>query len=582
MYFVLDLYSSLETVESKNSPTPASGNVKSKRIFTKNIVVGPSKRSRNGCVQCRQRKKKCDESYPVCGACKYRKVECDWREGSKFKIQKTPSTDGRDTIKQMLGLEIAPIFEEGNFEETQDPLLEVEESAVDFEGVNDELFSNNVAMVPDNDFSSLPSEFADKNIDLLLNNNSYDLIFPSPTNSIIFNPFRHLDETGNYFLDGFINKVARKLCIGPDTSNYFLKTFYQLAEEDKSISYALAAWGGLFVENYSTSSKEFMRKACVSIAERFRDFNNLTKKDIYLLLNFFLIGVGIQVCAGDVSKWNILFKKCIEVIQKNGGLNAICQMFDYSNDIKWLISDVQFHDIMSSRAFTRGTILPMEEYNNIFKTNKILELGNYGLDPLQGCIQPIYLLLGEILSKASQLKERKAYINLREYRLEYYAEVEQEYQSLKEKIRTCQPNINQMSVIIHDRNEVELHLTLFEVISYTCQLCMNYQIKHLPASSYEMQTILVNALNCVDILVGTKMTSALSLSMLLCGITCCTPNDRAEMDQRLATVVRTYKVANLRRIVDIIHEVWTRNQDGNICVDWIDVCEEKNWDLSVC
>ena len=58
-------------------------------------------------------------------------------------------------------------------------------------------------------------------------------------------------------------------------------------------------------------------------------------------------------------------------------------MFDCSNEIKWLLSDIQYHDILSLNTFQKGTMLPMEEYNSVFKEAKILELGNYGLDPFK-------------------------------------------------------------------------------------------------------------------------------------------------------------------------------------------------------
>lgn len=640
MYLVLDV-NSLETVESRSSPTSAHiGSYSSKRILSRNIILGPTKRSRNGCLNCRKRKKKCDESFPTCGSCKYRGAECIWRDSTKFKMKRY--SDSRDSTKKSAVVrhvstkspseELSEaIVESQDKMELSKGIIELVNDEIDqvshtdilnaaeldqFENVEDELFTNNNhELTPyTTDLRLDTSEFTTKNIDFLMSDDFSDFPYLSPTTTPIFNPFRHLDDKAKYFLDGFIHKVARNLCIGPDWCNYFLKTFYQMAEQDKSVLFALASWGGLFLEGSTDATKSYMIKAYKSITERFPNFNELSKEDIYILLNFFLIGIGVHVCAGDVSQWNILFKQCIEVIQKNGGLSEICRMFDYSNDIKWLISDVQFHDIMSSRAFSKGTILPMEEYNTIFQRNKILELGNYGLDPLQGCIQPIYLLLGEILQVSSDLKSkkkhinklledaRKAYndsdktnpdllntatvqgevINLRILRQNFYNEMEEVIDQLKEKLKRCQPNIQQMEPIIDDKHEVELHLTLFEVYLYTCQLSMNYQIKGMPASSAEMQSILVNAVSCIDILVDTKLVSSLSLLLLLCGITCCTATDRLDMEVRIKKIQLAYEVANLTRMVDIIKEVWKRNSNGNVCIDWVEVCNEKDWNLSVC
>ncbi|KAI8682436.1 hypothetical protein NCS56_00366400 [Fusarium sp. Ph1] len=47
------------------------------------------RRSRKGCIPCRERRKKCDEARPLCGQCSTRRVTCRWR--------KTPSDEELDS-----------------------------------------------------------------------------------------------------------------------------------------------------------------------------------------------------------------------------------------------------------------------------------------------------------------------------------------------------------------------------------------------------------------------------------------------------------------------------------------------------
>ena len=61
-----------------------------------------------------------------------------------------------------------------------------------------------------------------------------------------------------------------------------------------------------------------------------------------------------------------------------------------------------------------------------------------------------------------------------------------------------------MKLIKDDRYELELHLTLFEVYLLTCQLCLNYLIKKLPANTLDMQLLVLNCLALIDILIDTK------------------------------------------------------------------------------
>ncbi|KAK6201696.1 putative transcriptional regulator [Scheffersomyces amazonensis] len=671
MYLVLD--SSFETIEYTESTNPTSksnskstnlsSSVGTRRIQTQNIVIGASRRSRNGCLACRKRKKKCDETYPICGSCNHRNVECVWRNGSKFKIQKVDSSPGNSIVlekftqfkNKTLSTTNSIVSDNLDNQHSFYPLINsstVRSSSTSSESsTSSSSFSSCSSSNADDDFEisydfndtdmvtvkqnsdngtpiqqdqegeeeylaleKTPSPFpqsltSNKNTELLMLD--VQQYFNSPAGSQMFNPFRYMDHKGTYFIDSFVHNVAPVLCIAPASCNYFLKTFYQLAEIEESISYAVSAWGGLFVEGYTPDVKTYLSKSVQLIKQKFNSFENLSKEDIYILLNFFLIGMGIHICAGDVSKWNILFKKCTEMIKLNGGITKICKMFDYSNNIKWIIADIEFHDVMSSGAFTSGTMLPMEEYNTIFNRDKLFDSGegDYGLDPLQGCISSMFLLFGEIGNTNAELNQKKKKlehmmkrvednykqsgsfviyddhgneIDFKSKRLEYYQEIEDKYNEIKQRIFDCQPNVGQMQHIMDDQKEVEYHLTLFDVYLYSCQLCLNYQIKNIAPASNEMQSILLNALNSLDVLLDTKLVSSLAMSLLICGITCSTPIDRIEMEERFKRIKRHYKVANVTRVLDIVREVWKRNNNGQLWIDWTQICVEKNWDLSIC
>lgn len=78
------------------------------------------------------------------------------------------------------------------------------------------------------------------------------------------------------------------------------------------------------------------------------------------------------------------------------------------------------------------------------------------------------------------------------------------------------------------------------------------------------------------------MKSAISFIMFVCGITCCTDSDREKMLERFKIVSIEYKAANLTLIRDIVQKVWERNDHGRLCVDWLVICEENNWQVSFC
>ncbi|RCK56667.1 hypothetical protein Cantr_04956 [Candida viswanathii] len=602
MFYVLDLASN-ETIELANVGSMGSHSVAPAAAHQRNMndvirkhdheilhapattmINAPKTRSRHGCLPCKRRRKKCNEEHPICSSCKHRNVECTWRTETTFRILKeTHQIDRTRRVEDSVAL-----VRESSSGSSSDSSNEVRESSSQEEQVplttpqvDDVIDLIQPIDVSSNQLVRSPSFPLDDNF-----TNFMDFHIPSPLGQHIFQPFQFLDDQGLYFLDGFIANVARKFSIGQESSNYILKTFYQLSEEQESIALALAAWGGIFLEGgFTDNVNHYLNKAITNMSKQYPDMNNLSKKDVYILLNYFLIFIGLQVCGGDVYEWNQIFDKSIELVKKCGGLNSIVKMFDCSNEIKWLLSDIQFHDVLSLQSFHQGTSLPMEEYNAIFKEANILELGNYGLDPFQGCIQPIFLVLGEIISKSVDLRKKHAGIENSEdfgQRMDLYNEMNECFKHLEEEIMNCVPNVEQMRHIRNDRYEIELHLTLFDVMLIICQLCLNFLLKKLPANTLDMQVLLLNCLKQVDFLIHTKMKSALSFVLLVCGITCCTDVDRQKMLERFKIVSEDYKAANLTLIRDIVQKVWERNQDGKLCVDWLVICEENNWDVSFC
>lgn len=59
-------------------------------------TVGPAKkqtRTRTGCLNCRRKKRKCDEGRPVCGTCRRRSEHCEWGLKISFRVENAQGID---------------------------------------------------------------------------------------------------------------------------------------------------------------------------------------------------------------------------------------------------------------------------------------------------------------------------------------------------------------------------------------------------------------------------------------------------------------------------------------------------------
>lgn len=59
-------------------------------------AIGPAKkqtRTRTGCLNCRRKKRKCDEGRPVCGTCRRRTEHCEWGLKISFRVENAQGID---------------------------------------------------------------------------------------------------------------------------------------------------------------------------------------------------------------------------------------------------------------------------------------------------------------------------------------------------------------------------------------------------------------------------------------------------------------------------------------------------------
>ena len=59
-------------------------------------------RTRTGCLNCRRKKRKCDEGRPVCGTCRRRSEQCEWGLKISFRTEHAQGIDeSHPSMKRM-------------------------------------------------------------------------------------------------------------------------------------------------------------------------------------------------------------------------------------------------------------------------------------------------------------------------------------------------------------------------------------------------------------------------------------------------------------------------------------------------
>ncbi|CDR38921.1 CYFA0S02e08658g1_1 [Cyberlindnera fabianii] len=415
-----------------------------------------------------------------------------------------------------------------------------------------------------------------------------------------------LDPMGVRLFDYYRNRLAGIISIVPDELNYYTKVFLPMAMVNPGILYSIMAWSGYHMGG------EFLREG-EKYMEKALDHINATPvksdSDALQRLANLLIMIGAEICKGDVRKWPVFLQWGAKIINDRGGLYK----FNADKEQHWLISSFAYHDILASSTSERGTYFSVEDYDNF-----IVNFG-FGVDPLQGIVKPLFNIIGEISTLATETKtllkissnslgygimnddeedpnlkndagddtdipglddtpdsipdQRKKYT-----RYSSLLQIMQKASVIESKINNAKPSPQDLEEF--NDSELELQLTLFELFQLTAKLHLRQSVLRLNPSSLETQFILCELLKCLDIVLKSTVESSLCFPLFIAGMNCTTKKDRRMMLERFQDIIERYSFKNLERAKTIMEQVWLIDPSGTRCVDWYEIVKRLGWDIS--
>lgn len=594
-----------KVVKTNAEPKPqAKTNFRQKKVSLDRFV-GLTFRSNTGCWGCRKRRKKCDETHPACKACVKRNLPCVWRTDSNepagydidWKLDNEVPKEGtfemgdRASLDLSQGVSRCENFTTPRSESFTTPRPESFTTLVEIS--NTQPYAVDLSSAVDTSPADVsPQVFASVSLPSL----DFDSFSHLPSLHLS-DVGMFLDSKGVSFVQHFDNNVSGTLMVSPTASNYFSKTFLLVASLDEGIGHAIASWGAYYAHGSLHHDVEHhLTQAVGLITSRFARGVAVSTHDYFILICFHLIVLGFFICQGDASQWWTCFQKCHELIERFGGLEKLCEEFSYSNDVKFLVSNFFYHDIMASHAFLHGPLVKLEEYSRIFRSGFFDS--NYGIDPLQGCLNPVYMLLAEELEARTDMRTRKERLDsilngelgteddpdvlgefdaMRTQYLEFCAEIQSRIES---KIANC--HIDPSLLEKTDQLEVDLHLKMFALFKLVCKLYWVLFIKETSPTSNEVQLLLIKLMDGIEELVDTPMILVLCLPMLVAGGACYSKYDRRRLEKIFGRIMLKCPIKNVRKAWVVVQELWKKNPDGDKTLEWADVCKELGWELCVC
>lgn len=602
MFVTFDLDKQMKNVESISTMKTLSKPTKSENFpfFQKidkseNERLGIRSRSRNGCQECKRKKKRCDELKPKCSRCCKSNLSCIWPTTNKGKGKKDNKQDIENRLVYYgneVNNDIRNHIERDEWKNNWDIIL-IDNNNKISPNDNDDNYNN------DNDNETFLIETL-KNIQSPDNNSfKYEPFFPDNI-EININTYpsarllQNLDDIEIIHLDYYRTCVSQTVSILPNETNFFLSLYLPLAENNKSILYALIGWSSVFLNptNDPNFYLRYLRKS-VQILEDNHNQNRNYDENKIVTISLYTIICAALICAGDVNEWQIYFKKLFNILknQSNGKLSELMKYIGNNcKEFKWLISNFLYHDVLSSSSNYKGTFFKISEYSEILnlKTDNELIDEEIVCDPLQGCVRPLYVLIGEITNKYVELREEEDGMIMIEgnnncnnfkNRIQLYNKYERYYNELKTKLKNTKPHRQSLKYLKNDK-DLEIHLTLFETYKISLLIQLNTLIKKLTPESPEIQILLIELIELINIIKSSNVKTSLCFPLLIAGISCINGNDKEIIENLVMEMSNNFPVKTFQRIMVIIKKCWDINDNGKKRVLWFEISRDLGWNIS--
>lgn len=493
------------------------------------------KRSRLGCFGCRKKKKKCDQYKPVCSLCTKSGTPCEWpipgqenkNKKRRTKIEFIPYKDTIETVTPY------------NYD--IEDLLHYELPRIS---------------LPEMQLTLSPVCSSDFPLDVLDQLPLYESPLWPLVLTLNMNQLEHFEY--------YCKNVAPVISVVPKKFNYFLKLFLPMAHHNKSVLYALIAWGGIFKarhENLSGNTRDQMIQT-VKFHIYEERYNFITSLTAYLIL------MCIEITTGSTFGWSGYLTNCYDLINEMGGFKVLK---NYSDEGKILAENFAYFDILASQSNENGTYYPVSEYSSIFSKD-----GNM-VDPLQGCTRPLILILGDVINLVVEFKM------LDPLSPDYFDKLD----SILRRATIQENKLSKAEIyqsdykLLKDGDEFIYHEQMFTLYSIVIQLYIKLSLKRLPAVVPEIQLLLKKANSCLEVLIESPLKLGLCFPLLIAGLSSVSPEDRQMIISRLAYMKKEYEFNSIAKIEMVILEVWNLNCNGCLCIDYFEVTKEFGWKFNI-
>lgn len=526
-------------------------------------------RSKMGCVNCKRRKKKCDEIKPICTGCLKRNIICEYKDPHPNQIEQSKPTTGlSEEAIRALGIENS----------TGDGMRDLKNVKIStIKGLKTIVGEQALGMIQK---EGVGGEF----FDLLFGDDpKFQQVFNSlPKSMEVKLPVELTFEELSHF-EYYCKTILPNLCILPQEFNYYSKIYIPLAFKESAVLYTLVGWGCKMKKNHNLNFQVENKDAdrYIDLANELivKYTNSLDKEKFITNFVCYMILVCMEISFGDTSNWSHYFTSCFNMINKMpGDFRYLLNSCSVEGNL--LAENFAYFDVLASQSNENGTFYPINDYKALFASNEnTIKIH----DPLQGCIRPIILIIGEIVNVLVEYNTMQVNLDLPECdRFEIMSRMMKRADQLDKEIKFTKPDLTCLPYF-QTPEELEFQLTLFEVYQLATQIYLRQVIRKLPPMVPEIQILAYNLREDLRILVKSpRLKNSLAFPMLLLGITAVTTQDRKDVKDMFNILIQVCGyLSSYQKLLFVVQKIWSLNENGIIYIDWFKVTKQLGWRLNL-
>ncbi|KAL1410777.1 hypothetical protein Q8F55_001719 [Vanrija albida] len=372
----------------------------------------------------------------------------------------------------------------------------------------------------------------------------------------------HLPTLYDYFVTSFSPVLS---VLGGPGHNPVLDQLLPVVQRSPLVMCALIAWAATHRAGTGHPYHDVARVSAETVEMQIdslditREFTNDEREEYMWTL---IILGGVEIVRGDSKGWVRRLPMARNLLEK--ALESI----DFKSSPTWqsLAYNTAYHDILSVMAMTRGPKWPAVY-------DRILNHNNVEIDGYMGATRRIFYLLTEISTLAGKV-----------------AAVLDSPES-DDKDRELTDLVAQHEAILARLRAVDIPLGVFvqlpigtdrshlivaiEAYRATAELYLRQTVLRAGSSDLQCRLIAKRLMHNLRLILGTPHESQMMFPLFLAGVSTSHDAGRTEIINIFTKFSERTGVRSVITIINLLLEVWKRDPDGTLFVDWRKMAEES-------